>query len=266
MPEVHPTAVVTGDVELADDVSIGPGCVLTGPVRIGDGTRIVGNAYLQGPIEIGRRNIVYPFGCLGFAPQHAKFDAATPGRGIVIGDDNTFREYVSVHRAFEDDGPTRVGSGNMLMTGAHLGHDVHLGDDCTIVTGAAVGGHVTISDGVIIGGLGVVHQFVRIGRGAMFQGLTGTNLDVPPWFLVTHHNVCGAVNLVGLRRSGMPRDQIDEVRWVFRVLYRKGYAPKTALAKLRERKNSAVVAEYIEFIESSDRGICHGRGQGARGK
>jgi len=266
MPDIHPTALLQGDVQLAEDVVIGPHCVLTGPVSLGPGCTLIGNAYLHGPLTMGRDNVVYPFACLGFAPQHLKFDPHTPGKGLVIGDDNTFREHVTIHRAFTDDGPTCIGDRNYFMVASHAGHDCRIGDDCTFVNAALIAGHVVIHDNVTVGGGATVHQFVRIGRGAMLSGLAGTGLDIPPWFTLTGINVCGSVNLVGLRRSGLDKSDIDDVRWVYRTLYRKNRSLQYALLDLKERSDRPIVADYIRFIESSDRGICPARGKALRGE
>lgn len=262
MPDLHPSAVIDGDVDLADDVVIGPGCVLSGGISIGAGTRLLGNVYLQGPLRMGADNIVYPFSCLGFAPQHARYDPSTPGRGLVIGSGNTLREQVSIHRAFTDERPTTVGDRNLFMVGSHLGHDGLIGNDCTIANEANLGGHVEVGDRANVGGLSAIHQFCRIGRNAMLTGGMGTGHDVPPFFMLTGFNSCGSLNLVGLRRSGATREAIETVRWVFKVLYRQRLTLKSAMRLLREREDDPVVQEYIEFIEGSSRGICRGPGRG----
>ncbi len=265
MPEIHSTAIIDGEADLADDVYIGPYCVLTGPITIGSGTRLIGNVYLNGPLTMGAGNIVYPFVCLGFAPQHAKYDPTEPGQGTVIGDGNTFREQVTIHRAFLGDGPTRIGDRNQFMATSHAGHDCIIENDCTFVNGCALGGHCVVQDQVIVGGSAMVHQFCQLGRGSMLSGGMGVGKDLPPWFMLTGINVCGSINLIGLRRSGMSREQINEVRWVFTTIYREGLSLKGALEKLKERADSPVVAEYIAFIEASERGICPGSGKAARG-
>lgn len=265
MPNVHPTAIVQGNVDLADDAQIGPYCVLTGPITAGPGTRLLGNVYLQGPMTLGANNTIYPFACLGFAPQHAQFDPQTPGQGLVIGDENTFREHVTIHRAFTEAGPTRIGDRNVFMASSHAGHDCQIGNDCTFANGALLGGHVTVEDRVVVGGGMLVHQFCRIGLGAMLSGGMGTKADVPPFFMLTGTNICGAVNMIGLRRSGMPRDQIEDVRWVYKTLYRRGHSPRDALIELKKRSERPMIADYIAFIESSERGYCPAHGKAAIG-
>jgi UDP-N-acetylglucosamine acyltransferase len=264
MPQVHPSAILDGEITLADDVTIGPGCVLNGPVAIASGTRLIGNVYLQGPIQLGADNVVYPFTCLGFAPQHAKYDPATPGRGLRIGARNTFREHVTVHRAFTEEGPTTIGDRNFFMANSHVGHDAHIGSDCTFVNAALVAGHVTIEDRVLMGGGSGVHQFCRVGTGAMFAGITATTNDVLPWFMHTANNICGAINIVGLRRSGFDKQQIDDVRWVYRLFCRSKLPLPKAIEELRQRSDSPIVADYLRFLELSKRPICTARGKSAR--
>jgi len=264
-PTVHPTAVLGGDVDLADDVVIGPGCVLTGPITLGAGCRIIGNAYLNGPITMGANNTVYPFACLGFAPQHRRYDSHQPGHGIAIGDENVFREHVTIHRAFTEDGPTRIGDRNYFMATSHAGHDCQIGSDNTFANATLLAGHVHVADHVTTGGNATIHQFCRAGRYAMLSGLRGASLDIPPFFTLTANNVCASVNIIGLRRAGFSREAIDNVRWMHRILYRQGFTVQTALNMLKERGDEPIVREMIDFIESSDRGICTMRGKESRG-
>ncbi|HMN95440.1 MAG TPA: acyl-ACP--UDP-N-acetylglucosamine O-acyltransferase [Phycisphaerales bacterium] len=260
MASIHPTAILEGEIECAEDVVVGPGCVLRGPlgrpIAIGPGTRLIGRCWLEGPLRLGARNTVYPFAALGMAPQDLKFHPEEPGAGLVIGDENVFRENVTLHRATSQERPTAIGSRNYFMAGSHAGHDCQVGDGCILANGAALGGHVLLGDRVIIGGGCMVHQFCRIGRGAMLSGGVGTGRDVPPFFTLTGINVVGSINLVGLRRSGADSATIEAVRWVYSTLYRRGTAPRGALAALRTRIDEPTVREYIEFIESSRRGIC----------
>jgi UDP-N-acetylglucosamine acyltransferase len=265
MPTIHPTAVLEGGIDLANDVVIGPLCVLRGPIRIGQGTTLIGNVNLQGPLNLGERNVVYPFACLGFAPQHTKFDPNSPGKGTLIGNGNTFREGSVVHRAYAEGHPTTIGDRNYFMTNSHVAHDCLVGSDCTVVTGAALGGHVIMADRVTVGGNSVVHQFCRLGTGAMIGGGLAASSDVAPWFTLTGINICASVNLVGLRRSGASSDMIDIVRWAHQVICRRGLSLKNMIDVLRERDSHPVVQEYIRFIETSKRGLCAGRAKASRG-
>lgn len=271
MATVHPTAIIQGDVQLGDDVSIGPHCVLdgaTGPISIGAGTRLLGNVYLTGPLSLGERNTVYPFACVGFSPQDLKWDPAKPGAGVVVGDGNTFREHVTIHRATSDDAPTTVGNDNYFMASSHAGHDCRIASNCIFANGTLLAGFVRVDDRVIIGGNTTVHQFCRVGRGAMLSGSAGLGQDLPPFFMLTGFKVAGSINLVGLRRSSASPEVIDDVRWVYKTLYRRGLSTKSVVAELQaryERDGRPIIAEYIEFITTSRRGICPGTGKAAYG-
>ncbi len=258
MAEIHPTAILDGDIELADDVVVGPHCVLRGRIRVGSGTHLVGNVYLTGPLEVGERNQIYPFCTLGMAPQDFKWDPDREGAGLVVGDENVLRESVTLHRATSDETPTRVGDRNLFMVNTHAGHDVQVGSDCVLANGALLAGESRIDDGVIMGGNAAVHQFCRVGRGAIVSGTKGMNKDLPPFFMLTGGNIAGSVNLVGMRRGGMPSAEIDDVRWVFKVLYRRGLKKSEALAELETRAERPRVAEYLAFIAESKRGIVPG--------
>ncbi len=267
MPEIHATAVVGKEALLADDVVVGPYCVIRGRVRVGPGTRLVGHVHLEGPLELGARNTVYPFAALGFAPQHLAWDPDRAGAGLVIGSDNTFREGVTLSRAASDHTPTRVGDHNYWMANSHAGHDCRVGDRCIIANGVLLGGSVELGDGVVIGGNTAIHQQCRIGRGALLSGAVGLNKDLPPFFTLTGHNTAGSVNLVGMRRSGMASAEIDDVRWVYKVLYRRGLPFRRALRELETRGDRPIVAEYLAFLRASERGLCpshadHRRGPG----
>ncbi len=259
MPTIHPTAILTGDIALADDVSIGPYCVLTGPLTIGAGTRLMGNNYLTGPATIGPRNTFYPFAAVGFAPQDLSFDPLHPGPGIVMGEGNTIREQVTIHRATREDKPTQIGNHNYIMIGAHLGHDSIIGDHCVLVNYAAVGGHVRLDDRVVISGVGGIHQFCRAGRGAFIAGGILTTKDLPPWFMLTGNNCAGSLNVVGMRRNNLSQDQIADIKWVFKILYRRGLSMAKATVALEERGDNPTIKEYLDFIHSSERGIVRGR-------
>lgn len=261
MPRIHPTAIVDPRVELADDVEIGPYCMIEGRIRIGAGTRLRGHCFMQGPMTIGEGNDFWPFCCIGVAPQTLHFDPSMEGPGTVIGDRNIFREHSSVHRSIHETEPTRIGNQNLFMDSAHAGHDVIMGDRIVLANGSAVAGHVIIEDDVIIGGNAAVHQFVRIGRGAMLSGLAGTALDVMPWFMVTRLNVAGSFNRIGLKRHGFSREEIHTVRWIHQIFCRKGLQVSEATDLLTERRGEPIIDDYLRFLEASTRPICTMKGR-----
>jgi len=267
-PPIHPTAILTGDVSLAPGVSVGPHCVLDasiGPVTVGPGTKLVSHVCLTGPLTLGARNTLYPFVCLGFAPQDLKWDPQVPGAGLVIGDGNVFREQVTIHRATSHETPTLVGDNNYFMACSHAGHDCTIGSHCIFANSVLLAGFVRVDDRVTAGGNATIHQFCRIGRGCMLSGTMGLSMDLPPFLMLTAGNVAGSLNLIGMRRSGMPRADIDTVRWIYRILYRSGLSPRQAVELLQPRAADPLVREYIDFITSSKRGICPAVGKSIRG-
>ncbi len=266
MPLIHPTAMVSAEAELADDVQIGPYCVLIGKVRLARGVRLIGNNYVNGPASIGEGTILWPFACIGFEPQDYKFGPGAQTAGVVIGANCLIREHATVHAATSADRPTVVGDKCFLMVNTHVAHDARVGNSVVFVNGAGIAGHGEIGDNVTLGGNAVIHQFCRIGRLVMMSGDCAVSLDVPPFCMVNERNRIGGINQVGLRRSGMPREHITELRRAFRDVLRTPMPRKEAIAMLRERGASCEpVNELATFIESSKRGICPGMGKPARG-
>ncbi len=254
-------------MELADDVVLGPRCTITGPVKIGAGTRAVGDVWIQGPTTIGEGNIIYPFTTIGFAPQARNLDIDMKGHGVRIGDRNTFREHVTVNRAMTDAGPTTIGNDNYIMAQCHAGHDVVIGDWTTLANSVHLGGHAVVEDLATLGGASNVHQFVRIGHGAMLSGAVGTTRDVLPWFTVTATNVAASLNLVGMRRQGLSSDEIDTVRWVFKTINRRGLSLPAAIEEVRIRHEGAaepVLTRLLRFLDSAERPICTAFNRAAR--
>lgn len=267
MPDVHPSAVLRGDVTLGDDVVIGPGCVLDGtlgPVTVGAGSKLLANVYLNGPLTAGAGNIFYPGTCIGFAPQSRDWDPNEAGRGVVIGDHNRFSECVSIHRATSHEVPTTVGSHVWFMNHTHAAHDVCVHDHVMIAGGAQLGGHVRVDEHATIGGNNGVHQYCRIGRGAMLCGVVPTNGDVPPFFTLTGFSAVGGPNVVGMRRHRLPADVRDDIRWAYKVIYQRHLPPGAAAEALKERAGRPMIDEYIEFIRTSRRGLCRGIGDARR--
>lgn len=253
---IHATAVVGPDVELADDVQVGPFAILEGPVRVGPGCVIEGHACLSGPMMMGRDNFVGHGAILGKSPQSRSYHEGD-ATSLEIGDGNTFREYVTVHRGtLEGGGVTRVGDRNLLMIGSHLGHDCRVGDGCTLVNGALIAGHVRLSDGCILSGHSAVQQRVRIGRLAMLGGLGSTTKDIPPFILQQGYNCVTGLNLVGLRRAGVCSESIAALRESFRILYKEGRGQGSALDRIAcDLGHVAEVGELLAFIRESTLGI-----------
>ncbi len=253
MPDIHPTAILDGNISLADDVVIGPNSVLRGDITIGSRSRIIGNCYLTGTLAIGENNTVYPFVSIGFTAQDINFSDDQYEPGIVIGDNNVFREGATVHRATQKL-PTTIGDDNMFMTTSHVAHDCQIGNNCTVVTDVSLAGHVHLEDNVILGGSANIHQFVTLGKGSMIIGLSYASYDVPPYFMITGPNIVGSVNVVGMRRSGMSPSDIKRRKEVYKLLYKSGNTINASLEELKNQDDS-VSLEYVAFIEASRRGL-----------
>lgn len=250
---IHPTAVIGSEAELGPDVAVGPFTIIEGDVRIGPGCVIEGHACLSGPLVLGRENHVGHGAVLGKAPQ-GQDERATIG-GLVAGDRNVFREYVTIHRG-TGGSSTAIGDRNYLMIGAHVGHDARIGDGCTVVNGAMIGGDAELHDGCILSAHAVVHARARVGRLAMIGGLGSTSRDVPPFVLQQGHNSVSGLNLVGLRRAKVPHASIAGLREAYRILFKEGRPPSSALRLLEaEWSHVPEVREWIAFIGRSRLGI-----------
>jgi UDP-N-acetylglucosamine acyltransferase len=261
MAQVHPTAILDDRVELADDVQIGPYSVLEGRIQIGAGTRLRSHVFLQGPLVIGEGNDIWPFACLGSAPQTSHFNPDDEGPGAVIGDGNTFREHSSVHRSIHETEPTRIGNNNLFMDSAHAGHDSQVHNDIVLAQASALGGHVTVEDRAIVGGGAMVHQFCRVGRGSMIGGTLGLTRDLMPWFTMSEFNVAATVNTIGMKRAGHSSEDVDTARWVYRLICRSNLTVGQARKEMETRSEDPLVAEYLTFMDNSTRRLCtaHGR-------
>ena len=251
---IHSTAVIDPLAEIGDNVEIGPHVVVEGPVRLGDGCVVRPGAHLIGPLTLGRHNVVFSHAVLGERPQHLKYDGEATR--VEIGDHNVFREHVTVHRGTTASWKTTIGSHNFLMAGAHVAHDCVVGDRCILANGALLGGHCSLEDNVFISGNSALHQYVRVGRLALLSGVSGSTMDIPPFVIQHRVNVVAGVNVVGMRRAGVPTDHIDAVRRAFHILYHERMVLPAALERIdRELGTVAEVAEMTAFIRASRRGI-----------
>ncbi len=253
--QIHPTAVIGPDADLAPDVVVGPYVIIDGPVTVGPGCVLEAHACLCGPISMGRDNVVGHGAVLGKSPQSRVYQGE-PTR-LIIGDGNTFREYVTVHRGtVEGGGETRIGHRNLLMVNSHVGHDAIVGDGCTIVNNALIAGHATLGDGCILSGHSAVQQRVRIGRLAMLGGMGGTSKDIPPFVLQQGYNCVTGLNVVGLRRAGLTHAAINGLKQAFRILYKEGRSLAESLERIEaDFGHLAEVAEFTGFIRGSKLGI-----------
>ena len=255
MPSViHPTAIIDPSARLGADVQVGPYCIIGAGVELGDGCWLQHHVTLLGPSKVGARNRFHAYGSIGQQTQDLKY-AGEP-TFLEIGDDNNFREFVSVHRATGVGLKTIIGSHNHFLSYAHVAHDCVVGSHCIFSNSATLAGHVTVEDHVIISGLTAVHQFCRLGQRAITGGCTKVVQDVPPFTVVDGNpGRARGLNLVGLKRAGYSEGQIKTLNSAYRTLYRKGLNNTQALAVIRERPMSAEVEQFVAFVASSQRGV-----------
>lgn len=257
---IHPTAVVDARAELDVGVRIGPYSVIGPGVRIGPEAEIGAHAVLEGRVTLGARCRVGHGSIIGGEPQDLKFRDGLPV-GVVIGDDTSIREYVTVHRATQEGHDTRIGQRCLVMASSHVAHDCLIGDEVVIINYAGLTGHIVVEDRATIGGHTGLHPFVRIGTYAYIGGFSKITQDVPPFMIADGVPARAlAVNVIGMRRGGVDGRGRRQVRSAFSLLYRSGLAPGAALARIKaELGGDPLVARLVEFVESSKRGIIHGR-------
>lgn len=256
---IHPTAHVDPDAKLHSGVRVGPLCVIGPGVEIGEDSQLIASVHIEGPTTIGPRATIYPYAVLGTPPQHARFSRGDDTPGLQIGADAMIREHATVHTAYEQEHPTRIGDRVQLMVNAHVGHDCVLGDDVTLINNASIGGHCEIGDRVLISGGALIHQFCRVGRLAMISGGLPIQADLPPFCVTASRLRMTGINLVGLRRAGISRESITAVRKVFRTYLHGVIDREATVSALRaEWKHVPEVLEIAEFIEGSQRGITNG--------
>jgi UDP-N-acetylglucosamine acyltransferase len=253
---IHPTAVIDPDAILAPDVQVGPYAIIEGPVEVGPDCIIEAHACLSGPLCMGAENFVGHGAVLGKSPQHRGHHGDT-STSLHIGDGNVFREFVTVHRGTSEGcGVTRIGNRNMFMINCHLGHDVQVGNNCTVVNNALVAGHSILHDGCILSGHTAIQQRVRVGRLAMLGGMGSSTRDIPPFILQQFQNCVTGLNLIGMRRAGISSAAIDGMRQAFRILYREGLVQSVAIERIDSELGAmSEVAEFLAFIRESKIGI-----------
>jgi UDP-N-acetylglucosamine acyltransferase len=255
--DIHPTAIVADDAELGIDVSIGPFCTVGPDVVIGDRARLVSHVVVNGHTQIGADAVLFPFCTVGLPPQDLKYKGE-PTR-CEIGARTQIREHCTIHRGTVTGvGTTRVGADCLLMAVVHVAHDCQLGDHVIVANNVVMGGHVRIGDHAVIGGAAALHQYVRIGRAAMIGGVSGVEGDVIPFGSVIGNRArLAGLNVIGLKRRGFDKAQIQVLRAAFRVLFRDSGVFAARLADTRLRHGAdPLVAEVLAFIDApSHRGL-----------
>lgn len=245
MVTVHPTAIIE------DGAQLGEGCV------------VHAYAIVTRHAVLGNGVIVHPFAVVGGDPQDLRFDASL-ATGVRIGERTVIREHVTIHRATKPGGWTEVGAHCYLMVGCHIAHDCRLADRVIVANDVLFAGHIHVGEGVFIGGGAVMHQFSRIGDGAMVGGASRVSQDVPPFSMVTERDRIVGLNVVGLRRRGLPRATVEELKKAFReVNVPVGNMREIAGAALaRGEYTSDEARRYLEFFGAGKRGIARARRDG----
>jgi UDP-N-acetylglucosamine acyltransferase len=257
MSEIDARAEVSSSARIGRDVKIGAFAVVGREVDLGEGCILEHHAVVQGPARLGRGNHVYPFAVIGGDPQDLTYRGERVS--LEIGDANEFREFSTVNRGtVKGGGVTRLGSHNLIMSYAHIGHDCLIGDHTIFVNGGTLAGHVTVEDYATIGAFCPVQQYCRVGKYAYIGAHTVITQDVPPFSKVAspRDSRCYGVNTIGLERQGFSAERIESIEKAYRLLLRSKLNTSQALEKMRETlASSEDVLSLIRFIESAENGL-----------
>ncbi len=252
---LHPTAIIHPKAQLGAGCEVGPYCVIGEHVVLGDGCKLHSHVVVDGHTQLGRRNEIFPFASIGLQTQDLKWKGGVTR--TEIGDDNTFREYVTIHSATGDGEATVVGSENHILAYCHLAHNVTLGNRVIMSNVATLAGHVTVEDDAVIGGLAAVHQFCRIGRLAMIGGCSKVVQDVPPFMMADGNPAeTRTINKVGMERNGISEAAQAALRQAYKLLFREGLTISNALVKIEQEVSPLPEVQHLlNFVRSSERGI-----------
>lgn len=255
MSKISPLAYVDPEARIGENCEIGPFCFVDRGVVIGDNNKLMNSVTLLYGTRMGSGNVLFPGAVVGAIPQDLKFRGEDTT--AQIGDNNTIRENVTVNRGTAAKGQTVVGNGNLIMEGAHIAHDVQLGNGCIVGNSTKIAGEVVVDDYANISASVLVHQFCRIGSYVMIGGGTRTGQDVPPFVMAAREPVafCG-LNIVGLRRRGFQPELIENIHTAYRLLYQRGKLRDDCLAQIEAEVPMSPEIEYIlDFVKTSKRGI-----------
>ncbi len=252
---IHPTAIIHPNAKLGADCQIGPYCIVGEHVELGDSCKLHSHVVIDGHTKLGRENVIFPFASIGLKTQDLKWKGGVTR--TEIGDNNTFRENVTIHSATSDGDATHIGSHNNFLAYTHVAHDCQLGDHIIMSNNASLAGHVIMEDHVIMGGFAAVHQFCRLGKMAMIGGYSRIVQDAVP-FTITEGNPAAprTINKVGLQRNGVSEETQNALRQAYKILFREGLTTAKAIEQLEAQlPPSAEIKHLIEFVRGSERGI-----------
>src|SRR3954464_10525976 len=253
--QVHPTAIIDPGAGIGAGTNVGPYCVIGPDVVLGPNCWLQHHVTVCGPTTAGARNRFYAYSSIGQQTQDLKYQGEPTY--LDIGDENTFREFVTVNRSTTAAGKTRIGHRGNYLAYSHIGHDCSVGDAVVFSNNGTLAGHVQVGDHAIMGGLTAVHQFCRLGRFAITGGCSKIVRDVPP-FMIADGNPAKVrgINVVGLERAGFSAETIKAIKEAFRLIYRSKFNTRQAMEAIQqELPASAEITQIIEFIRTSERGI-----------
>lgn len=257
---IHSTAIISDEVQLGKNVVVGPYTVIKGQVKIGDGTIIENGATIgsdYGVVEIGKENHIYAGAAIGGSPQDKKYNKDKTR--LIIGDKNQIREYVTLSiGTVTGGGTTTVGSGNLIMAYAHLGHDCYLGNNNVVANSCQFAGHVHVENNVTVGGSCAINQFVKIGNFAFIGGFSAINKDILPFCIAQgNYAVVRAANKIGLERAGFTEDQVEAIYKAIRIISKGTDNIETRIERVLQECGRTPEIDYmVEFTRSSKRGLA----------
>ena len=255
---IDSSSIISNKASIHPDVIIGPFCIIGDDVEIDEGTNILSHSVIKGPTKIGKNNIIYQFSSIGEDTPDKKYKGENTK--LIIGDDNIFREGVTVHRGtIQDKGITKIGNKNLLMAYTHIAHDCSVGDNNVFANNAGIAGHVSIGNHVVLGGYSAVHQFCNLGDYSFAGMNTSITMDVPAYTKVASNpaRVIG-INSVGMSRNEIPPESISLIKQAFKILYKKGLKLDDSLKQidiLKSETSDSYLEIFTESIKSSSRGI-----------
>lgn len=255
---IDSSSIISNKASIHPDVIIGPFCIIGDDVEIDEGTNILSHSVIKGPTKIGKNNIIYQFSSIGEDTPDKKYKGENTK--LIIGDDNIFREGVTVHRGtIQDKGITKIGNKNLLMAYTHIAHDCSVGDNNVFANNAGIAGHVSIGNHVVLGGYSAVHQFCNLGDYSFAGMNTSITMDVPAYTKVASNpaRVIG-LNSVGMSRNEIPPESISLIKQAFKILYKKGLKLEDSLKQidiLKSETSDSYLEIFTESIKSSSRGI-----------
>jgi UDP-N-acetylglucosamine acyltransferase len=254
--KIHPTAIVYSTAKIDPSVEIGPYCVISNNAVLGPHNILMSHVVIEGDAIIGESNSFGHGAIIGGPPQDLNAKLLKPSR-VEIGNQNTIREYCTIHRGSVDDSVTKIGDKNFLMVGAHVGHNCVIGNNVIIANNCLLGGYVCVDDGAFLGGGCVFHQFMHVGRLVIAQGGSAFSKDIPPFLIAAERNCVFGLNVIGLRRAGVSAQDRDEIKTAFKLLYTSGLNISQALDQAALIQFGPLAREFFDFVAGAkQRGIC----------